>query len=196
MMRKIGGLFASMLVATALMGCEDAAAPTAPDASAELTDQPAAAAQGVTGAASGSAHLTVFPGAPKGLGSRNFAFQAVQDADGDVRGEWQIVAGGTILHGSIDCLTIAADGESARLSGLVEDAKFSFFEVGTAFAMEIFDNGDGASGDPDVSTQARAFRNAAPSVGTAFCETGAIPAGADLDPLPSEEGNFSIRVGS
>lgn len=196
MMRKIGGLFAIAFVATALMGCEDTVSPTTPDATAELTDQAVAAAQGVAGTASGSAHLTVFPGAPKGLGSRNFAFQAAQDAGGDVRGEWQIVAGGTILHGSIDCLTIAADGESARLSGIVEDAKFSLFEVGTAFAMEVFDNGDGASGDPDVSTQLRAFRNAAPEVGTAFCETGAIPAGADLDPMPTEEGNFSIRVGS
>lgn len=194
MIRKIGGLFATALMATALMGCENTDSLTAPDAAVESTNRQVAAVQGVAGSASGSAHLTVFPGAPKGLGTRNFAFQAVQDPDGGVRGEWQIVAGGSILHGSIDCLTIAADGESARLSGIVEDAKFTLFQVGTAFAMEVFDNGNGASGDPDVTTQVRAFRNAAPAVGTTFCETGDIPVGADLDPLPTEEGNFSIRV--
>lgn len=196
MIRRIDGLFATAFVAAALAGCESGQTTTGPDAAAELTDQTVAAVQGVAGSASGSAHLTVFPGAPKGLGTRNFAFSAVRHADGDVSGQWQIVAGGTILHGSIDCLTIAPDGESARLSGLVEDAKFTTFQVGTAFAMEVFDNGNGASGDPDVTTQLRAFRNAAPEIGTAFCETGEIPMGADLDPLPTEEGNFSIRAGS
>lgn len=194
MSSRIRGMLASVFVAAAFVGCESGQTTTGPDATAELTDQTLAASQGVAGSASGSAHLTVFPAAPKGLGTRNFAFSAVRHADGDVSGQWQIVAGGTILHGSVDCLTIAADGESARLSGLVEAAKFTSFQVGTAFAMEVFDNGNGASGDPDVTTQLRAFRNAAPAVGTAFCESGEIPVGAELDPLPTEEGNFSIRV--
>jgi hypothetical protein len=125
---------------------------------------------------------------------RNFAFTAVQAADGSVTGQWQLVAGSAILHGPIDCLAIASDGKSARISGLVESAQFTLFEEGTAFAMELFDNGAGASGEPDVSTQLRAFRNAAPEVGRAFCESGTIPAGADLDPLPTEDGNFTIRL--
>lgn len=151
---------------------------------------------GVAGSATGSAHVTVFPpSVPHGLALRNFAFSAVKRGDGSTMGEWQIVAGGTILHGPIDCLTIAPDGESARISGLVSSAKFSpTFEEGTAFAMELFDNGAGGSSDADVTTNLRAFRNMAPEVGRAFCETGATPPGVDLDPLPTEHGNLTIRL--
>jgi hypothetical protein len=152
--------------------------------------------QGIAGAASGSAHVSVDLGVPlpPGLGLRNFAFTALRDAEGNVRGAWQIVAGSSILHGNIDCLTIEPGGASARVSGLVTQAKFTTFLPGTAFAMEIFDNGNGGSGDPDVSTQLRAFRNAAPEVGRQFCISGTIPDGADLQPLPTDHGNFSIRV--
>ena len=132
--------------------------------------------------------------APPGLALRTFAFTALRAADGSVRGEWQLVAGATILHGDIDCLTIEPGGLSARISGIVSSAKFATFLPGTAFAMEIFDNGNGGSGDADVSTQLRAFRNAAPEVGRAFCTSGMVPEGADLDPLPTDHGNFSIQV--
>lgn len=174
-------------------GCRSDA--TAPDATLTQTTL-AMAAAAVSGSATGSAHLTVFPpSVPPGLALRNFAFQAVKHGDGSVAGQWQIVVGGTILHGPVDCLTIAPDGMSARISGLVEDVKFSpTFEEGTAFAMELFDNSAGGSGDPDVTTQLRAFRNAAPEVGRAFCEDGTVPEGADLDPLPSEHGNVTIRL--
>lgn len=151
---------------------------------------------GVAGSVTGSAHLTVFPGAPPGLATRNFTVSAVEQADGSVSGEWEIVAGGTILHGDVDCMWIAPDGVSARISGIVTDAKFTTFQVGTAFAMELFDNGNGASGDPDITTQLRAFKNLAPAAGRAFCEDGTVPTGADLDPLPTEEGNFQIRTGA
>jgi hypothetical protein len=115
--------------------------------------------QGIAGAASGSAHVSVDLGVPlpPGLGLRNFAFTALRDAEGNVRGAWQIVAGSSILHGNIDCLTIEPGGAN-------------------------------------VSTQLRAFRNAAPEVGRQFCISGTIPDGADLQPLPTDHGNFSIRV--
>ena len=183
-----------VLVAVAGAACQaDATGPDPEDATTLAAFQ--AVEAGVVGSATGSAHLTVFPPpVPPGLGTRNFGFSAIKYADGSVSGQWQIVAGGTILHGAIDCLTIAADGSSARISGLVTDTKFSFFVEGTAFAMEVFDNSSGASGEPDVSTQLRAFQNAPPAVGREFCENGTVPLGADLDPLPTEEGNFVIRV--
>lgn len=183
----------------ALMGAacrSDAVAPDPTTAGAPEQATVALSTAAVAGSATGSAHLTVFPPpTPPGLGLRNFAFEAVKHGDGSVAGQWQIVAGGTILHGPIDCLTIAPDGTSARISGLVADVKFSpTFEEGTAFAMELFDNSAGGSGDPDVTTQLRAFANAAPEVGRAFCEDGTVPEGADLDPLPSDHGNVTIHV--
>lgn len=152
-------------------------------------------ADGLVASLTGSAHLTAFPPpTPPGLALRNLTITAMLWEDGTVTGEWQVVAGATILHGEIDCMTVATDGRSARVSGVIDQAKFATFLPGTAFAMELFDNGDGSSGDPDVTTQLRAFRNEAPEVGRAFCETGAVPAGADLMPLPTEHGNFTIRV--
>lgn len=152
---------------------------------------------GVPGSASGSGHV-LYAGAPTppGLGLRNFAFSAVAHADGSVSGEWQIVVLATILHGPIDCLVIAPDGRSARISGLVADVKpaTSSFEENTAFAMELFDNSAGGSGEPDVTTQLLAFRNEDPSVGRDFCESGVVPPGADLNPLPVDHGNFTIRI--
>lgn len=191
------GSVAVLLSAALITGCQsELAAPSASGGEASprlLTSQ--SHANGITGSASGSAHLTVFPPpVPPGLGLRNFAFHALRDADGNVRGGWQIVAGGSILHGDIDCLTIEPGGASARLSGIITAATFTTFLPGTAFAMEIFDNGNGASGAPDETTELRAFRNLAPEVGRAFCESGTVPDGADVTPLPTEHGNFSIRV--
>ena len=185
-----------LVLALAVAGCQsDLVTPGPTVTSADEQVTPDFAAHAVTGSATGSAHLTVFPpSVPPGLALRNFAFTALKTGDGTVSGQWQIVAGGTILHGPIDCLTIAPDGKSARISGLVTDAKFALFAEGTAFAMELFDNSPGGSGDPDVTTQLRAFRNAAPEVGRAFCEAGTVPEGADLDPLPSEHGNVTIHL--
>lgn len=187
-------LFAAVLL-VAPMGCDSQA--MAPLVEHETAVDASLASTGVTGSATGSAHLTAFPpelGLPPGIALRNFAFSAIRHADGSVGGQWQVVAGASILHGPIDCLAIAPDGRSARISGLVTSAIFSTFVPGTAFAMELFDNGPGASGDADVTTQLRAFRNADPAVARAFCESGTIPAGADLDPLPTEHGNLTIHV--
>lgn len=191
-MRPIEPLVAMLLVAP--LGCEPNM--TGPQNRPEAPAAAEVATTGVAGAASGSAHLTAFPPEVEprpGLALRNFAFSAVKHADGSVTGQWQIVAGGSILHGPIDCLTIAADGGSARISGLVTNVTFTSFLPGTAFAMELVDGGSGASGEPDVTTQLRAFRNADPAVGRAFCESGAIPSGAELDPLPTEHGNLTIH---
>lgn len=153
--------------------------------------------QRVAGSVTGSAHLSVFaPPVPPGLALRNLTLTAVVAENGSVVGEWQIVAGGSILHGMVDCLTIAAGGASARLSGVIEFAAYTTFVAGTAFAMEVFDNGAGESGDADVTTQLRAFQNLPVSEGRSFCETGAVPHGVDLMPLPTEHGNFTIRVGA
>ncbi len=177
----------------------DRLGPASPDAALGGRPVNSLGAAGVAGSATGSAHITYFPPpVPPGLGLRTFGFSAVKQADGSVSGQWQIVVGATILHGPIDCLTIETDGHSARISGLVSEVKpaGSSFMENTAFAMELFDNGPGASADPDVSTQLLAFRNADPQVGRDFCEQGTIPSGADLQPLPLDHGNFTVRVGS
>lgn len=190
-------------------GCDSSA--TAPSAaSASLESAPVhvgamASTKDVAASVTGSAHFPAFPPdqclifnpgcpSPQGIGTRNMALHVLSFDDGSVRGAWQSTAGSTILHGTIDCLTIAPDGRSARLSGLVTNAKFTLFQTGTAFAMEVFDNGPGGSSAPDQSTAIAVFRNLAPEVGRDFCETGAVPGDGQLPPIPSEQGNVTIRV--
>lgn len=172
--------------------------PSTPSATGDTRDPAAmfsANPAGLVASLTGSAHLTALaPPTPPGLALRNFTITAMLWGDGTVTGEWQLVAGATILHGNVDCMTVADDGKSARVSGIVEQAKFAAFLPGTAFAMELFDNGSNPQANPDVTTALRAFRNATPEVGRAFCETGTVPAGADLLPMPTEHGNIRIRV--
>lgn len=194
---------ATLAILALLVGCESGV--TGPDTAEVQSATAAANANAVAGSVTGSAHFLAFsldqciignPGcpAPPGIATRDMAFQARVASDGSATGLWQSVAGSAVLHGSIDCVTIAPDGESARLSGLVTSAQFTLFEPGTAFAMEVFDNSAGGSGTPDASTAIRAFRNLPPEVGRAFCETGAVPEGAELAVVPSAEGNVTIRV--
>lgn len=179
----------ALLVALAAGCASDPSAPAPLGLNAAIADH------GLAGAASGSGHLVHDFGVPLpyGLSLRNFTFTARRDASGTVSGEWQIVAGGSILHGQIDCLTIAPDGAHARLSGVIDAAKYTTFLPGTSFAMAISDNGNGASGEADATSELLAFRNTDPSVGRSFCEDGTVPAGADVDPIPVDHGNFSIR---
>lgn len=110
-----------------------------------------------------------------------------------MNGEWQIVVGATILHGSLDCVEFLPDGKSARVSGLVEDVKFSLvFEPNTAFGMLIVDNGEGADAPRDQDSDLLSFLNAPPAVGRDFCENGTLPAGFGVD--DTLIGNFQVRV--
>lgn len=164
----------------ALGGCsgdrQDTAVAPDPGAAVSATETTPEAT--VIGSVTGSAMAQVF--APTGIGLRKLTFTARHYGDGHVEGQWNIVAGGTILHGDIDCLTILPGGTRARFSGLVNSAKFTYFIPGTAFAMEVVDSGEGVNADPDQNTELRAFMNAPPDVGTLFCETGEGPDGLQL----------------
>ncbi len=182
---KLSGLLVILLTAA----CGDV--PTESPATADDAVLAAAAMNdaGIVALASGSAHLQFFP--PPGFGLRRLTFTAQESWNGDTKGEWQIVAGATILHGDLDCLTISPDGRSARISGIVTNARFTTFLPNTAFAMEVRDNGAGRSGDPDQTTSLLAFRNAAPEVGRAYCETGETP--VQLEPMDILHGNFTVK---
>jgi hypothetical protein len=193
-MRKLQTIVLMGLVALAGCGGETSS-PTAVSTD-DATNLVGAADAGVPmglgemGSVTGGAQLQVFS-AP-GTGLRKLTFSAVQHADGTVSGEWNLVVGATILHGDVDCLNILPGGKVARLAGIVTDAKFTSYQEGTAFALEVHDNGNGLSGDVDETSAVQAFRNAPPEVGRHFCETGEAP--ADLDFMGLERGNVSIHV--
>ena len=144
----------------------------------------AAASEGpVIGSASGGGHWIT----PDGL-RRRLAFSVRRHADGTVDGEWQLVAGATIMHGSLTCLSI--DGSTARVGGVVERSLFSLFLVGTDVAWYVVDDGEGQGAD-DATSNLRAFRNSAPGTAQAFCDTGAAPTPVTPDAISF--GNVQVR---
>jgi hypothetical protein len=145
---------------------------------------------GVSGSVTGSAIVQFFP--PSGVGLRRLTFAGVKHQDGSVTGEWNIVVGATILHGDIDCMTILPGGDRARIAGIVTDAKFTTFQTGTAFAIEVVDNGEGQNDPADATTELVAFRNAPPEVGRLFCETGEAP--SELEFIDIELGNVQVHA--
>ena len=179
------------LVLPLALACTDRAGPVAPDTG--VTPDLANAGVGATASVTGSGSFPFFPPpGPKGLRLWKLTLNAIQQRDGGTSGEWQIVVGASILHGDIDCVTVLPGGTMARVSGIVEDAKFTSFVPGTGFAIEVMDNGQGANADPDQVTSALAFRNAPPETARAFCEDGT--AATDLNWIPLELGNFQIRA--
>lgn len=184
------------MILIALVGAVLATA-CADDSGSELPTSPiglAPAGTQVIASASGGGHVEVFPSppVPRGLALRNFAFTAKAYADGSADGEWQIVAGGTILHGDVTCL--AVEGSSARIAGVVTDAKFSLsFQPGDELAWEAVDDGEGVDAT-DETSNLRAFAGTPPGSAEAFCEDGTVPTDGDqpFALTPIDLGNVQV----
>jgi hypothetical protein len=169
------------VAALALAGCT-AETSTLPAPTAG-TDMAAAIDAAVVGSASGGGHWITTDGL-----TRRLAFSVRRFDDGSVHGEWQLVAGATIMHGRLTCLSI--DGNTARVGGVVERSFFSLFLVDTDVAWYVVDDGEG-SGASDATSNLRAFRNAPPGSAQAFCDTGAAPTAVGPDVISF--GNVSVR---
>ena len=184
MTRTLSIAVAGVVLATA---CAD-------DSTRELTGPMGLIPSGsdVIASASGGAHVEVFPSppVPRGLALRNLTFTARAYADGRVDGEWQLVAGGTILHGDVTCLHV--DGGRARIGGIVTDAKFSLtFQVGDELGWEAVDDGEGADAS-DETSNLRAFAGAPAGSAAAFCEDGTVPDPGSFTITAIELGNVQV----
>lgn len=147
----------------------------------------------VTASVTGGAQWIISSGPAEGL-LRWFTFTATRTADGTVDGQWQLVAGTAILHGSVTCLKIL--GDHARLGGTVDDAKFSLFMAGTDVAWEVVDGGEGVNAAVDETSNLAAFRNAPTGAAEAFCGAGTvpeIPGNPAFEISPITYGNVKIR---
>ncbi len=170
-----------VLVCLVMAACSEAAdfGPTSP------TQHDVTPARAIAAQAKGGAHFLT----PDGF-NRRLTFTANQYGDGTVDGQWQLVAGSAIVHGSITCLWV--DGTDARVGGTADDAKFTLFQEGTDIAWVAVDGGEGANASGDATTNLRAFRNAPPGSAAAFCDTGDAPPGLVLDEIT--RGNVQVRT--
>jgi hypothetical protein len=130
---------------------------------------------------------------PEGL-LRRFTFTGAQYMDGSVDGEWQLVAGATILHGDVICLSLV-DPHHVRLGGRVDFAAFTqFFPEGTEIGWTASDLGEGSGSSGDQTTNLRAFRNAPPGSAGIYCSTGIVPGGGTVGLDPIDTGNIQIHL--
>lgn len=149
-------LFGLVVMVGALVACDIPSGPHA-DAGPELEPDGSIASQPESSAAvvarvTGSAHRSAL-GAPVFLN-----FSATKRADGTVQGEYYYRALGTDpdqwLRVKVTCMTVV-DGNKAWVAGITVDA-FLPALIGRISYFYAFDNGEGATADPDVISLVRA----------------------------------------
>ncbi len=146
----------------------------------------ATSASTVVEAVTGSAHT--FQAVGNGVVRRRLAFEASRSADGSVNGTWQLVAGASIISGSITCFTIL-DGGAVRVGGTVDKAFFTTFQVGSDTGWYLEDNGEGREAE---DRSGRLIMNAPSGTAQQFCD------GTYTDPRAEEVmeiigGNVQVR---
>jgi hypothetical protein len=117
-----------------------------------LTLVPPAAgnANPVVHSATGSGHQDDVDAVTGEVFNRTFAFSAVQHADGTTEGNAQIESRkfDLVIHMRIDCLYVAPDGKTARLSGVITRTSRPFADapVGEVHRFTVQDNGEPGAG--------------------------------------------------
>lgn len=99
--------------------------------------------------ANGQATLTL----PYLNGTQHFAFQAKTDASNNVTGSFETKSPGQEIrvHGTIDCLTVLADGKTAIMTGVATHVVGTGFPiaVGDRIWFKVVDNGEGGGSAAD-----------------------------------------------
>ena len=121
---------------------------------------------------------------------RRLTFQASRRQDGSVDGSWQLVAGASIISGSLTCFTLLDEG-AVRVGGTVDKTFFTTFQVGSDTGWYLEDNGEG-NGTEDRS--GRLIMNAPAGTAQQFCD------GTYTDPRTTEVveligGNVQVHQG-
>ncbi len=141
--RSVAGAAVAVSVVTGLVVAA-ILAPSAPGA-----DNP------VVHRATGSGHQDDVDVVTGEVFNRTFSFSAVQYADGTAEGNAQIASRKfqldnveLVIHMRIDCLSVLADGKTARLSGVVTRTSFPFPDapVGEVHRFSVQDNGEPGAG--------------------------------------------------
>lgn len=156
-MRTITRLGTALTVA-ALAACD------AGETMAPVQATAAVSGSTVVQAITGSAHT--FQTIGTAVFRRRLTFAALRHDDGTVEGTWQLVAGASIISGSLSCFAVEADG-TVRVGGTVDQALFTTFQEGTDTGWYLEDNGEG--NDPD-DRSGRLIFNAPPGTAEAFCD--------------------------
>lgn len=107
-------------------------------------------------------------------------------ADGTARGSYHYQAGGVAIGVDVSCMTLV-DGNKAWIAGVITESNIGF--LGHVSYFYTFDNGEGATAQPDIVSLVRV--EAQPGLGEAvrFCDE--LP--QILPPRNVDDGNINVR---
>jgi len=137
-----------LLSASAVIGCGSSSETTSP--------RQALAEPNFSVAAAGGDHVTgnatiLLPYFDNAL--ERYSVSAIRHNDGTVTGEFEETSaqeGGQRIHATVYCFTIT--GNSARLAARLDQSNVPFGPVGSYVVWSVIDNGEGAKGAPDQTT--------------------------------------------
>ena len=117
-----------------------------------------------------------------------YSLSAIRQSDGSVAGEFEEFSaqdGGQRIHARVYCFTVT--GNSARLAARIDQTNVSFGPVGSYVVWSVIDNGEGANGPPDETTDI--FFGGTQAQADAHCRSG-----FNLAPyFPSLRGNLQVE---
>lgn len=180
-MQRVG--LGAMALCAVVIGCSGGADSTAPRRMSPTTSLSSRVMQQeqVTGSATILLPL-------HGNAQERYSLSAIRHSDGSVTGEFEEYSeqdGGQRIHAQVYCFTIT--GNSARLAARIEQTNVSFGPVGSYVVWSLIDNGEGAQGQPDETTDI--FFGGTQAQAEAHCRTG-----FNLAPFfPSFRGNLQVR---
>jgi len=195
-------LFVPLLVGTMLLGCDS---PTTPDA-ASVASTVLLSPTGVNASATGGGHYLL-----QGALDVQFAFSAIQNADGDVTGHFhhRLDAGGgaTIdFSGRVTCLAFDAEKDRTWIGGVITENRstaagwttdIEIFQPGHDVWFRVVDYGENADATQPDRTTFMGFENT-PGIPTSafYCQLRPWPdiPVVDARTWPVTEGNIQARV--
>ena len=182
-MRK--SYFLALLCAVVWIGCAEAP-PTS-----SLADEATLSASKGNGQQSVTGHVEV----PVIGIIEKYSFSAIRHADGSVSGQWQVKdkfgpGANFTVHGSVTCFSIAPDGKTVFLGGLVAQNKFGI-PAGAEANWTIVDNGQGGGSPPDLSTDLTFGFPPGSGAAANHCATGG--GFTNIPPTPIVRGNIQVN---
>lgn len=177
-----------LLGATGLVACgatpeSSTSPPSVTDPSLSVT---AANSQGANGERVTGDVTIILP--QWGNALERFSLSAIRHNDGSVTGEFEETSaqqGGQRIHAQIACFNVV--GKTARLAARIDQTNVPFGPAGSYVVWSVIDNGQGAKGPPDETTDV--YFNGTEAQAQYHCRTG-----YPLAPYyPSLRGNLQVR---
>jgi len=131
----------------------------------------------------------LLPEGPEVMTRTSYAFSAIREHDGDVKGELEILVErdpNQVFHARVECMGVA--GNKANIGARVTKSSVSFVPAGSYLAWSVADNGEGRKSPPDLTSN---FFLVDQHLAMAHCANGGI----NPPMFPVQKGDIQVHTG-